>query len=356
MPLMEVRSSRGPYTVGESANFLSALREAVQPTGTLVIVDEKLARGRFANDIASAAGENWIAVPANEQQKSLEMLPEVFTSVIEKGFRRHQTLIGVGGGIIQDITCFIASVLFRGVSWSYLPTTFLAQCDSCIGSKSSINIGKYKNQIGSFHQPSRVYLTWDVLESLSPDDIRSGMGEAIKLHLLDGINSFHEIRRHIEIQPCRPEVLREITWSSLGIKKKYIEEDEFDKGIRNLLNYGHTFGHAYESASAYAIPHGIAICLGMLSATYVSEKLGLAPDGHTAEIAETLTPWFHPHEQTVRSLDINLVLSAMRMDKKNTDAKVTCILTRGPGRMEKYPLDAERELEPLLREFQSFLK
>lgn len=356
MPLMEVRSSRGSYTVEEFSGFSSALREATQLPGSLVVVDEKLARGRFADEIASAAGDALLAVPANEQQKSLEMLPSVFTSAIEKGFRRHQTVIGVGGGIIQDITCFMASVLFRGVSWSYVPTTFLAQCDSCIGSKSSINIGKYKNQIGSFHQPSRVFLTWDVLETLPPDDIRSGMGEAIKLHLLDGIDAFQEIRQRIANPPCRPEVLREITWSSLRIKKKYIEEDEFDQGIRNLLNYGHTFGHAYESASGYAIPHGIAICLGMLSATFASEKLGLAPKGHTAEIGETLTPWFHPHDETVRSLDISRVLSAMRMDKKNTDAKVTCILTRGPGRMEKHPLDPDRELGPLLREFQSYLE
>ncbi len=356
MPLMEVRSSRGPYTVEEHANFSAALDAALPPQGSVVIADERLTQGRFAGTLSDKAGPALLPVPANEHQKSLEMLPAIFTEVIERGFRRHQTLIGIGGGIIQDITCFIASVLFRGASWSYIPTTFLAQCDSCIGSKSSINIGKYKNQIGSFHQPSRVFLTWDVLETLSPDDIRSGMGEAIKLHLLDGIDSFNEIRGRIKVQPCGPGVLREITWSSLRIKKKYIEEDEFDQGIRNLLNYGHTFGHAYESASAYAIPHGIAICLGMLSATFTSEKLGLAPRGHTAELADLLAPWFHPYENAVRSLDVSRVLAAMRMDKKNTDARVTCILTRGPGRMEKHPLDAEREVEPLLREFQSFLK
>src|SRR5258708_32189487 len=139
------------------------------------------------------AAEKVIGIEATEDAKSLQAIEPVFAWVLENGLRRNGCLAVVGGGVMQDIGCFIASVLFRGVRWELIPTTLLSQCDSCIGSKSSINIRSYKNQIGTFYPPHRVLLTVSVLRSLPFDEIRSGLGEAIKLHLLTGEQEFETL-------------------------------------------------------------------------------------------------------------------------------------------------------------------
>jgi 3-dehydroquinate synthase len=257
----------------------------------------------------------------------------------------------VGGGVLQDIGCFIASVLFRGLRWELIPTTLLAQCDSCIGSKSSINIQSYKNQIGTFYSPHRVCLTFSVLPTLPWDEIRSGLGEVIKLHLLTSENDFRLLMADLDSLPGNTRILPKWIVHSLEIKKVYIEKDEFDKGVRNLLNYGHTFGHAYESASHYGIPHGIGVTLGMLTATYVSSKLGWVSADDFQALKGRLGPWYRPYEQKLKTLDLEKVLNAIKHDKKNTGNAVNCILTRGPGRMEKTALNLEQQLRPWMTEF-----
>ena len=139
-----------------------------------------------------------------------------------------------------------------------------------------------------------------------------------------------------------------MAWDALAIKKRFIEEDEFDRGIRNLLNYGHTFGHAYESAANYAIPHGISVTLGVLTATYFSAQLGWVSPAYFHALHEWLVPYYAPYEQTLAALDPERILAAMRLDKKNTGDTLGCILTRGAGRMEKTKLAFDAQVRPLL--------
>ena len=224
----------------------------------------------------------------------------------------------------------------------------MAQCDSCIGSKSSINVQSYKNQIGTFYAPERVLLVTQVLETLPWDEVRSGLGEVIKLHLIAGEEPFRKIIKLLDNVRTDSTVLSECIRSSLEIKKPYIEQDEHDQGIRNLLNYGHTFGHAYESATHYAIPHGIAVTLGVLTATFVSAKLGLVGDGYFQELKKALTVWYQPYEQKLKQLPIEGILCAIKLDKKNTRHGLHCILTHGAGRMEKIKLGPEVDLGMLI--------
>jgi 3-dehydroquinate synthase len=267
--------------------------------------------------------------------------------------KRGVDLVAIGGGIIQDITGFIASILYRGMDWVFYPTTLLAQADSCIGSKSSINIGSYKNQIGTFYPPHRVLIVSDVLKSLPWDEVRSGLGEVIKLQLIAGESGFEELMNDLEKVTPKDDggVISKWVERSMAVKKPYIEEDEWDRGIRNILNYGHTFGHAYESATKYAIPHGIAVLLGILTATYLSVRLGLVPDSHYQDLKRSLSPWCHPYGGALLKADIEAVFKAIRHDKKNTGDAVNCILTRGAGRMEKMKVDFSADLAPAVEEF-----
>ena len=292
--------------------------------------------------------ERLLAIPATEEQKTYDQLSPVFQRLIEKGCRRNTTLCVVGGGVVQDIGCFIASVLYRGLRWELIPTTLLAQCDSCIGSKSSLNIGAYKNQLGTFYAPHRVTLVFSVLRTLTRDEIRSGLGEAIKLHLIAGEEPFRCLRERLMRLPDDAADLEPVVMDSLRIKKKYIEQDEFDRDIRNLLNYGHTFGHAYESTTRYAIPHGIAVVLGISTATYLSERLGLASQGYSEQIDEFLRGYYEPYQRKLASVDLGQLRSSLAKDKKNTGIGLTCILTRGEGKMEKKVLGLDEHVMPVI--------
>jgi 3-dehydroquinate synthase len=349
--MLEIRSSSHPYTVEEFSDLKSALGNYRDKAAVFCLADRQV-YSLYESDFAETLPKDRILqVEATEDQKSFERLTPLFVWLLKNGLRRDGCLLVVGGGVLQDIGCFIASVLFRGLRWELIPTTLLSQCDSCIGSKSSINIESYKNQIGTFYPPHRVGLTFSVLKTLPWDEIRSGLGEAIKLHLLTGENEFRQLMADLDGIPGNEGVLPKWILSSLEIKKAYIEKDEFDKGIRNLLNYGHTFGHAYESASHYGIPHGIGVILGMLTATYVSARLEWVSPDYFQELRNRLRPWYQPYEQRLKSLDLAKILAAIKHDKKNTKDAVNCILTRGAGRMEKFAVNLDGQLRPWVAEF-----
>src|SRR5581483_3202456 len=188
--------------------------------------------------------------------------------------RRNHVLVAIGGGIIQDITCFLAATMLRGLPWNFIPTTLLAQADSCIGSKSSINAGEAKNILGTFTPPARVDVSTRFLKTLDERDIRSGIGEMLKVHAIEGPQSFDQIAHDYENILSDDSVMLHYIRRSLDIKKRIIEIDEFDRGPRNVMNYGHSFGHAIESATDFAVPHGIAVTLGMDLANYTAVRTG----------------------------------------------------------------------------------
>ena len=198
-------------------------------------------------------------------------------------------------------------------------------------------------------------LVTQVLGTLPWDEVRSGLGEVIKLHLIAGEEPFRRVMKLLPNLRTDATVLPECIRSSLEIKKPFIENDEHDTGIRNLLNYGHTFGHAYESATHYAIPHGIAVTLGVLTATYISAKMGMVTDAYFAELKAALAPWHEPYGEKLKQLPIATILSAIKLDKKNTKAGLHCILTRGAGRMEKIRMGAELDLGEVIGECISVL-
>jgi 3-dehydroquinate synthase len=342
--VLQIHSHSHPYTVAEFASVAAALAPSGGSAASFYLVDARVADLYGCQLAEATCTDRLIRIEASEEAKSYEQLVPVFCRLLDAGCRRDSHLMVVGGGVLQDIGCFIASVLFRGVRWTLLPTTLLAQCDSCIGSKSSLNIHRFKNQLGTFYPPHEVRLAFEFLRTLSEEELLSGLGEAIKLHLIDGEDAVERLRRRLAvaggIEPALPAIIRD----SLQIKKRYIEEDEFDRGIRNVLNYGHTFAHAFESATRYAIPHGIAVSLGVACATLFSERLGMVAPGSQRRLLEWLRPCFARHAPTLRQADLLAVVAAMRQDKKNDGDKITFILTRGPGRMEKVRLEAQTAL------------
>lgn len=325
-----VQSHTGPYTVAFDEDAFARLYVAV-PANAHFIIDAKVA-GLYANDLGNVlAATSVLLIEGTEANKSLDQFTGYVEHLISRGVRRGHLLVAIGGGIIQDITCFLAATVLRGLEWHFYPTTLLAQADSCIGSKSSINVGKIKNAMGTFNPPAQVTISTRVLATLDERDVRSGIGEMLKVHIIDGPESFDQIAADYRQLLADPEVMRRYIYRSLKIKKAIIEQDEFDRGLRNLMNYGHSIGHAIESATDFAVPHGIAVTIGMDMANYTAVRLSLMGKGHYERMHPTLAANYAGFERVEIPLDA--FLAAIDKDKKNTDTKLSLILPDASARV-----------------------
>ena len=349
MQTLRIQSRNGPYDVHFDHSLPSAVAASNAEGRSWLLVDSTLADLHGQTLAAHFPGERLLAIPAVEDHKSFERTARIFTWLLSSGFRRDSILVALGGGIIQDIAAFVATVIMRGAAWRLIPSTLLAQCDSCIGAKSSINIDRFKNQLGSFHAPTDIYVIPDLLRTLPSQAMRSGFGEIVKFHLLDGEESWRSIQNQMHWDDLSH--LTRLIHTSLRIKQRYIEVDEFDRGVRNLLNYGHTFGHAFESATDFAIPHGLAVALGMSTATYISEQLEMVDPGHYQQVEKVLRPLYPDCIGHLKSASIDRIVAAMGTDKKNIGGATYVILTRGPGKMEKTKVDLHQQIRPLLSTF-----
>ncbi len=339
---MVIKSKAHDYNVNITQSLVEALELLSEDDRAYYLVD-KMVYELYKDDFQRfVPTKKLLLISATEYEKSFDSIGQHFMHLIESGLKKNHTLVVVGGGILQDIGCFIASVMYRGIRWNFIPTTLLSQCDSCIGSKSSLNIGSFKNQLGTFYPPHRICVPIEVLKTLKPDDIRSGIGEAIKIALIDGPGPFNKLMDNLEKFKVNFDVISEVIWSALVTKKKFIEEDEFDQGVRNLLNYGHTFGHAYESSTRYRIPHGLAVLIGVSSAMYFSEKLEFMEKDEAEEINKLIRPYYDPYQKILKSCKSDELIKALKSDKKNTgNSDVTFVLTKGIGKMERVILPVE---------------
>ena len=278
-----------------------------------------------------------VIIESSEKNKTIEYCQFVIRKLINFDVRKNDQLIAIGGGITQDIVAFVSSILFRGVDWIFFPTTLLAQCDSCIGSKSSINFDSYKNLLGTFNPPTNIYIYKGFLDTLTESEIRSGIGEMLHYYFTEGIELAEQITNQIEELLIDRNKLDYFIINSLKIKKKIIEIDEFDKSIRHIFNYGHTFGHALEAITNYSIPHGQAITLGMDMANYISLKKELINSKQFQQLHSIL--WKNMPIFKFNNDNITPYLNALSKDKKNMKNKIGCILTKGPGIVEKVFID-----------------
>lgn len=341
-----VQSHKGPYRARFGAAFAGL--ETAKPA-TAVIIDRRVAE-LYAGPLAAVLAEpTTLLIDATEENKSLERMPDYALHLINCGLKRDWTLIAVGGGIIQDIVCFLAATLLRGLPWRFYPTTLLAQADSCIGSKSSINVGSFKNQLGTFTPPADIHVATSVLDTLDEVDVRSGLGEVIKVHIISGWDDVNALTRDYPKLKTDHALLEHYIRRSLEIKRQRIEADEFDQGPRLVLNYGHTFGHAIESATHYAVPHGIGVTIGMDFANFVSWRFGLIDESVFNSLHQLTVANYGPSGPV--AIPEAEFFAALSRDKKNRAGDVALVLLRKPGDvfLDRYPND--ERFKGICREF-----
>lgn len=290
---------------------IDILKDIINSTNTIVVLDKNI-----KSLYPQLCQENSIVVECNENAKTLNGADIFLRTLIEKKANIQTKLLVIGGGILQDLVGFCASIYCRGINYTLVPTTFLAQTDSCVGGKTSINFFDKKNILGTFYPPEEIIICTDFLKTLSKIDFLSGLGEIYKFYIL---------QNKIELFDINNDIIKMI-YEGLEYKIDILSRDEFDKGERKFLNYGHTFGHALESTSGYKIPHGLAVVIGCMIATKTAQKLGYKINN--SDII------FNKGIQLIEESKINLkkvwfdskaLLTAAKSDKKST-GKITMVL------------------------------
>lgn len=290
------------------------------------IVDETVWEIYKDTALAALPRENVVVMHFDESRKNLDTVQEIFDQLTGRDAKRNLTLISIGGGITQDVTGFAASTLYRGINWVFVPTTLLAQSDSCIGGKTSLNYRSFKNLVGTFYPPSEVHIHTPFLSTLKEEDFLSGLGEVIKLYIMGGRERFEALPNLLGPMLARdPAALLESVRESLLVKISYIEDDEFDAGKRNLLNYGHTLGHALESVTAYRIPHGQAVLIGMAFSNIIATERGNLSAARRDAVANMLAQALVTRP-TKDEMAPAALIAAMRKDKKRVGSNLPLIM------------------------------
>ncbi|MEY3968412.1 MAG: hypothetical protein RL137_1317, partial [Bacteroidota bacterium] len=265
-----------------------------------------------------------ILLPAGEQNKVLEVCFQIWETLTEAGFGRHDLLINLGGGVVTDLGGFVASVYKRGLSFINIPTSLLCMVDASIGGKTGIDFAGYKNQLGTFQEPIATYIDTGFLATLPEVEWRNGFAELLKHALISDHVLWEKLSK---IQNIQQELQSETIQQGVQIKNTIVEEDPLEKGKRKILNFGHTVGHALESYyldTDQPLSHGHAVALGMLIEAQLSQmKLGL-PDEVLCEIKAVIHKFYAPQIPN----DVQAIWKLMQQDKKNAQGIVRVCLLR----------------------------
>lgn len=317
----------------------------------VLVVTDDIVAGLYARHVQNALAARGFtvvlqAVAAGETAKTMENAAALYTAAIDGGLDRRAPVLALGGGVVGDLAGFVAATLYRGVPFIQLPTTLLAQVDSSVGGKVAVNHLAGKNLIGAFYQPTAVFADTDVLASLPPREIRTGLAEVIKYGLIAAPPVFTYLAEHTaDILAARPDRLAWLVEQSCRIKAAVVAQDERDEGRRAILNFGHTVGHAVERCAGYGrYTHGEAVAIGMYAAAVLSHYLGLCRHGVVRQVNDILCRYGLP--VTATGLNQDDLLAALGHDKKNIAGRLHWILLKDIGQVmvsADVPEDAVRQ-------------
>lgn len=312
------------------------MREADLTGRLLVVTNPTVARWYLQplmNSLAKAGYEaQAVLVEDGERYKSMEEANRLYNELIAGRFDRKAALVALGGGVIGDLAGFVAATYLRGIRYVQVPTTLLAQVDSSVGGKVAVNHQLGKNLIGAFHQPRLVIADVASLRTLPPPEFGSGMAEVVKHGLILDENYYQLVRGEFtNIRRADPGIMTWVVAGSCKIKGDIVMSDEKESGIRTILNFGHTVGHALESVTNYSrFKHGEAVALGMLAAAGIAAAADvLKEEGFAANLAECLRELDLPVE--IPGLGVEAILRALELDKKMDSGKIRWVLPKRLG-------------------------
>ncbi len=315
---------------GEKLKALGLKDKAVIVTNPVV---NKLYGGIVRQSLVGAGFRTTVLeVPDGEKYKTLASAGKLYAQLAACGAERSTPILALGGGVIGDLAGFVAATYLRGVPLVQVPTTLLAQCDSSIGGKTAVDYKQLKNEIGAFYQPKLTISDIAVLQSLPQPEFCGGLAEVIKYAVIKDGKFFRYLEKNLDlIKSLDNNVLEAVVAKSARIKVEFVENDEKDTGLRNLLNFGHTVGHAVESVSNFRVSHGQAVSIGMVAAAGLAVKMDLMDKADAARLKKLLQR--AGLMTTLPPLEITPLLQAMRYDKKVQGGKIRFVLPRAIGQV-----------------------
>lgn len=344
-----------PVVFGAIAEWAPKLGAMLAGRSVLIVTDDHVARlhgGALRTQLAAAGMPEsaMLALPPGEEHKNFAAVEQICRECARQGLDRHSVLIAFSGGVPGDLTGFAAAIYMRGIDFVQIPTTLLAAVDSSVGGKTGADLPEGKNLIGAFHQPRMVLIDPALLTTLPPAEWRNGLAEVVKYGMILDAGFLAELERNAaQLHPDQPELTGRIIRRSCECKAAVVAGDERETGRRAILNYGHTVGHAVEKLSAFRIPHGEAVAIGMAAAARLAVALNFCPAEVETRQNALLTalglPIAVPGTMTPEA-----VIAAMRSDKKNRNGAITMILPRRAGAVEIVRGVDETMLAAVLRE------
>lgn len=286
---MLIKSEQGDYPVdfvGEVERVPAILARTREASEIFVMIDEALV-DLYGDALTALSAYPTYLIKADEESKTLTGVALFVDWLLANKATRSAHIVAIGGGVIQDVAAFACHIYYRGVPWTFVPTTLLSQADSCIGAKSSINVLPLKNQLGVFHSPSHVVICSQFLTSLPQIEVDSGYGEIYKLALTNDGAFFTELTDALGNGGHRNPQLLQLIRQALDSKRLVIEQDEHESDLRRVLNYGHSFGHALEALTSNEVPHGLAVMWGMDLINFLGVGWGLT-NPETAQRVRTV--------------------------------------------------------------------
>ncbi|MBF0107322.1 MAG: 3-dehydroquinate synthase [Deltaproteobacteria bacterium] len=280
----------------------------------------------------------WVSIPDGEKHKNLATCEKIFTKLSQKAAHRKSALLALGGGVVGDITGFVAASYMRGIDYFQMPTTLLAQVDASIGGKTGVDITTGKNMVGAFYQPKAVFIHTRFIKTLPKKELQCGMAEVIKYGVIRDASLFDFVGRcQKSIFNCDQKTLAQVIHKCCAIKAGIVQEDERELSLRAILNFGHTLGHAIEVLSSYKnISHGEAVAIGMVFAASLSRELGLCLDNDILKITRILQLFGLPIR--IPEYRVRDYIKAMFRDKKTEQHIIRFILLEKIGRVTITPL------------------
>jgi len=321
----------GSGLLRQTGNWLKEIGLSDKP----VIITNPVVQELYGNALEeSLSAEGFkvtvLLVADGEEQKSLETAGRLYAELTSCYAERTTPILALGGGVIGDLAGFVAATYLRGVPLVQTPTTLLAQVDSSIGGKVAVNQGQLKNKIGAFYQPRLVISDTATLKTLPAKEFTNSMAEVIKSAVIRDKDFFTFIETNLDkIKTQDNAALEEIVFCSARIKARVVEQDEMDLGLRNILNFGHTVGHAIETVSDFNVEHGEAIAVGMLAAARIAQRLGLLESGELTRLKGVIAGAGLPTEMP--NLDTEGIIQAIKHDKKIVAGKVRFVLPKAIG-------------------------
>ncbi len=323
-----------PIHIGEGLLDTFPLAEQIRGNQVMIITNETIAPlylDKLVGQFADVQCDTLI-LPDGEKFKTLETLETTFDALMEKRHSRTTTLIALGGGVVGDMVGFAAACYQRGVDFIQVPTTLLAQVDSSVGGKTAVNHPRGKNMIGAFYQPRLVLIDTLVLETLPARELAAGYAEVVKYGLIRDLPFYRWLETNNEKLLSREsDAIAEAIYRSCENKAQVVADDETEQGNRALLNLGHTFGHAIETATGYtSMLHGEAVAVGMIMAVRMSSELGWVEAGLEADLTALLATWELP-VVVPAGMTPEQFLDLMAMDKKVHNGQLRLVLLKALG-------------------------